>query len=113
METLIKLFVLGLALTVAPGLVPAAEPSPSEKSAPPVRAYVPAFDGYRPLIDEPMRPWRDANEEMGRLGGHIGHIGNEAGTPAHSAPGEAGKPARPAPDNAGAASPGAHSGHHR
>ena len=113
METIIKIIVLVLALAAAPGVVPAAEPSTSDKSPPPARAYVSVFEGYRPLTDEPMRTWRDANDEIGRLGGHIGHIGNEAGTPARPGLGNAATPARPEPGNAGTASPGAHSGHQR
>jgi len=113
MEAIIRRIVLVLVLVAAPGLVPAAEPSPSEKSPPPTRAYRSAFEGYRPLIDEPMRPWRDANDEMGRLGGHIGHIGNEVGTSARPAPGNAGTPARPRTGDADKTSPGVHSGHHR
>jgi len=27
---------------------------------------------YRP--DEPLRPWREVNDEAGRLGGHTGHL---------------------------------------
>jgi hypothetical protein len=94
--------IIALALAAAPGLVPAAETSQSEKSPPPARAYVSAFEGYRPLIDEPMRPWRDVNDEVGRLGGDIGNIGKEAGTSA-----------RPASGNADTASPGDHSVHRR
>ncbi len=115
-ETIIRILGLAivLALAAAPGLAPAAEPLPSEKSSPPAPAsYVSAFEGYRPLIDEPMRPWREANDEMGRLGGHIGHAGSEAGTPARPAPGSSGTPARPGPGNADRAPPGAHSGHQR
>jgi hypothetical protein len=110
-----KALVLALALA-APGLVPAAEPSPSEKSPPSARVHGSAFADYRPLIDEPMRPWRDANDEMGRLGGHIGHIGrigNEADTPARPAPASAGTPPRTGPGNADTVSPGAHPGHQR
>lgn len=114
MDTLIKLIVLGLSLAVVSGLAPAAQPSPSEKSPPPARAsYVSAFEGYRPLIDEPMRPWREVNDEMGRLGGHIGHAGGEAGTPAPPAPGSAGAQAHSMPGSADKAPPGAHSGHQR
>jgi len=113
MESVIKLIVLVFALAAIPGLVPAAEPSPSEKSAPPVRAYVSAFDGYRPLIDEPMRPWRDVNDEVGRLGGHIGHIGSDAGTPDRPGTGSAGTVPRPVSGNTDTGTAGAHSGHHR
>lgn len=113
MEAIIKRVVLALVLAAAPNLVPAAEPSPSEKSPPPTRAYGSAFEGYRPLIDEPMRPWREANDAMGRLGGHIGHAGGEAGTSARPVPGSAETPARPGTGDADKASPGVHSGHHR
>jgi hypothetical protein len=37
--------------------------------------YISAFDGYRPFKDEPVGSWRDANTEMGKLGGHVGHLG--------------------------------------
>jgi hypothetical protein len=35
--------------------------------------YESAFDGYRDVQDRKLAPWKDANEEMGRLGGHSGH----------------------------------------
>ncbi len=107
-----KILALALALA-APGLVPAAEPAPSDKSPPEARAHGSAFADYRPLIDEPMRPWREANDEMGRLGGHVGHSGNEPGTSVGPAPGNAGAQDRPVPGSANKASPGGHSGHHR
>ena len=35
---------------------------------------------YRPYrVDEPLRPWKDANDEVGRLGGHMGHLAHPAG----------------------------------
>lgn len=106
-----KIVVFAVALA-APGLVPAAEPS-SDKPPPTARAYRSAFEGYRPLIDEPMRHWRDANDEMGRLGGHAGHAGSEAGTTARPAPGSGDMPTLPASGSADKATPGAHPGHQR
>jgi hypothetical protein len=40
--------------------------------------YQSAFDGYRPLRDEKLRPWRDVNEEVARAGGHLGIFGGGA-----------------------------------
>lgn len=38
-------------------------------------AYRSAFDTYQPWIAElPVLKWRSVNEEMERLGGHIGHV---------------------------------------
>lgn len=35
----------------------------------------PALEGYRRFNpDEPLRDWRAANAEVGRLGGHAGHL---------------------------------------
>ncbi len=113
METIIKNVVLVLALLAAPGLAPAAEASPSEKSPPQARVHGTAFAGYRPLTDDPMRSWRDANDEMGRLGGHMGHIGNEAGPSDRTVPGSVGTPAYPLPGNSDKAPAGAHSSHQR
>jgi hypothetical protein len=41
----------------------------------PAPAYVSAFASYRPLRDEPLAPWREINEEVARIGGHIGMFG--------------------------------------
>jgi hypothetical protein len=36
--------------------------------------YQSPLETYRPYrSDEPMRPWREVNDEAGRLGGHVGH----------------------------------------
>ena len=44
----------------------------------PVAPYRSAFEGYRSL-EEPKRiPWRDANAEAGRVGGHIGILREQA-----------------------------------
>lgn len=59
----------------------------------PVPAYTSAFAGYRPLRDEPLASWREVNNEVARVGGHIGMFGG-----AH-----AGHGAKPAPATASGA----------
>jgi hypothetical protein len=44
-------------------------------SAPPYRS---AYEGYRPYADEPAAPWREVNDTVGRVGGHIGVLRAEA-----------------------------------
>ncbi|MBN8443671.1 MAG: hypothetical protein J0M28_18510 [Thauera sp.] len=38
----------------------------------PYQSPLETYRAYRP--DEPMRPWREVNDEAGRLGGHAGHL---------------------------------------
>jgi len=73
-----------------------ARPDPADPKAG-ARAYESAFKGYRPYNDPELVRWREANEEMGRLNGHIGHVPGSvpphggtaaAKPPAPSAPGE-------------------------
>lgn len=50
-------------------------------------AYASAFAGYRPLRDEALASWREVNDEVARVGGHIGMFGGaHAGHGAHTAP---------------------------
>jgi hypothetical protein len=57
-----------------------ARPDPADpKAGAPLRPYESAFKGYRPYVDPEVARWRDANEEMGRLGGHLGHVPRESG----------------------------------
>ena len=45
----------------------------SSATAPP--AFRSALEGYRPYrADEPLRDWREINDEVGRLGGHQGNL---------------------------------------
>jgi len=56
-----------------------ARPDPADPQARvTVAPYRSAFEGYRGL-DEPKRiPWRDANQEVGRVGGHVGILREQA-----------------------------------
>jgi len=53
----------------------ATRPEPVDpKAAVPARAYESAFRDYRPYADPEIVRWRQSNEEMGRLGGHVGQV---------------------------------------
>ena len=72
-----------------------AQPDPADaKTSVPARPYESAFKDYRPYADAEVVRWREINEEMGRLGGHVGHL--------PKSPDATTKPAAKAP---------AHSGH--
>ena len=50
-------------------------PDPADpKIAVPARPHESAFKDYRPYVDAEVARWRETNEEMGRLGGHVGHL---------------------------------------
>lgn len=49
---------------------------PAAKAPPPI--YRSAFEGYRGFEDTKRVPWREANEEAARIGGHIGILREEA-----------------------------------
>ncbi|MCK6450156.1 MAG: hypothetical protein L6R19_04755 [Alphaproteobacteria bacterium] len=83
-------FLLGVAAARA------ADPGDPAAAAPTTR-YRSAFDGYERWRDGGKAPWRDANEAVGRMGGHMGHM--EDASP--QAPGDDQPPERPA----GAAQP--------
>ena len=60
-------------------------PADAAAAAPPAR-YDSAFSGYTPYRDEKLAPWREINDEVARVGGHIGILRGEAAA-AKPAPG--------------------------
>lgn len=83
---------LGVALGARSADTAAAPPEPPAQAAPqrvddgrslPARVVVPPYRSpldtyrtYRP--NEPIRPWREANDEAGQLGGHAGQLNRTA-----------------------------------
>lgn len=65
------------AQTPPTGVQPRLRPDDPAVKTPPL-APPSAFAGYRPFLDEPPAPWREVNDEVGRLGGHMGHMKGEA-----------------------------------
>ena len=77
----------------------AAQQATSKASAPaPALTYDSAFESYRPYREEPAADWRTVNDEVGRVGGHIGIAGGAAGHGAHGG-------AKPSPGSAPTAQP--------
>lgn len=68
---------------------PAADPARVPRTPP---AHVSAFDGYRAWREPTLVPWKRANDEVGRLGGHAGHLRGDTPT----APAAASRGERPA-----------------
>ena len=54
-------------------------PDPADPNARvPETAYRSAFDGFRNHELSKQTPWRDANQEVGRVGGHVGILREQA-----------------------------------
>jgi hypothetical protein len=94
---------LALPATVAVAQAPAqSELDPTAATRPPYRS---AFDGYRPYVEEPVAPWREVNDTVGRVGGHVGVLRAED----VRVPPQPAAPAAPPP----AAKEQSHDAHHR
>jgi len=64
-------FWLPLAAAQQPVLTGPTDPQASV----PVPSYTSAFAGYQRLRDETLAPWREVNDEVARVGGHMGMFG--------------------------------------
>ena len=67
-------FALASTLAVGAGAQQAEQPSVADPNAAvPAYRYESVFKDYRPYAEPEVARWRDANEEVGRIGGHMGH----------------------------------------
>lgn len=75
---------------------PAANAGPADPgvAVPPVK-YESALAGYSPWRDEKPAPWREVNDEVARIGGHIGIMRGAARSGAAPGPEAEGKPGVP------------------
>ena len=85
-------YLLGAVYLPGVSAVYAATAPATDAAAPsPVVSYRSAFEGYRPFKEEAVTDWRTLNDEVGRVGGHVGIMGGAGG---HGADGSgAAKPA--------------------
>ncbi len=86
---------LFLLFASAAGSAVAQAPMRADRVASPTPAlavtYESVFKGYRPYVDPELARWREANDEMGRLNGHVGHL--PGSVPLRGAPGSPKPPA--------------------
>lgn len=109
-----------LLAALAPPLAYAADPVKPPPAVTDAGARVPqtryesAFSGYQPYREQKLAPWREANEEAARIGGHIGILGGASGHATHGgtkpavAPATSAKPAQTAPAGTHGGHPGMH-----
>ena len=86
------------ALALAAGaafLALAAAAQPQPQAQPP--AYSSAFEGYQPYTEQPVAPWRAANDNVGRIGGWRAYAREAQQGAAPAAPAAAASSPRPAP----------------
>lgn len=70
------LYAVALTPLVASAAQPAAAGHPAAPDAPtPPVSYESAFTGYKSFRDEKLAPWREVNDEVGRVGGQAGIFG--------------------------------------
>ena len=74
MQSTVVIVLLALVAASAAAQSPARHDPAGSKAAMPLRQYESVFKGYRPYVDPDVARWREANEDMGRLGGHVGHV---------------------------------------
>lgn len=83
--------------------------------SPPAPQGAPAptlFEGYRAFADEPVVSWKEANDNVGRIGGWRAYAREaQGGGHAHGASAPAASPAAP-PSAAPGAGADPHAGHH-
>lgn len=58
-------------LATAPLAAAPPDPASPDASAPSF-SYESAFTGFRGFREAPLMPWRDVNDEVARVGGHLG-----------------------------------------
>jgi hypothetical protein len=76
MKPTIAFVVLAALAPYAAAQQPAVAPHPADPAAPaPAVKYESAFSGYRGFREEPLVPWRGVNDEVARVGGHLGIVG--------------------------------------
>ncbi|MEO8144638.1 MAG: hypothetical protein ABI654_10525 [Betaproteobacteria bacterium] len=90
---MLKTLCFTLSACIAGGVAaqsPSRTDSADPKAAVPSRPYESAFKDYRPYVDSEVGRWRETNDEIGRLGGHVGQVPNSV-----PARGAAGQPVKP------------------
>jgi hypothetical protein len=88
MKTYLAALAIAACAPLAAAQQPAPQSGPADPAAPaPVFQYDSAFSSYRSFREEPLAPWRDVNDEVARVGGHIGILRGTPGGHGSAKPG--------------------------
>ena len=74
MKNIIFLALAGIAASAADAQTSAPRDPLDSRTHVPAVQYRSAFEGYQPYRDPAIAKWRDANDEVGDIGGHAGHL---------------------------------------
>jgi len=89
---------------------PPAPPAPTTaQAAPATLPYTSALQGYQPFADEKVRPWKESNTTVEKIGGWRAYAKEAAEPEAQASPVQAASPAAPPKTPAAPADP--HAGH--
>jgi len=72
------LCVVGGLWAVSAGAQSVANPADPAVTVPPAR-YDSAFAGFAPYREQKLAPWREVNDEVARVGGHVGVLRSDRG----------------------------------
>ena len=87
-----KNLLIAVIALAAHGSLAAAQPTashtnPADPDAPaPALQYESAFTDYRAFRETPLAPWRDVNDEVARVGGHLGILRGQGSRTEGAAP---------------------------
>jgi hypothetical protein len=90
-----------LAATAVAQQTPPRAARASAQDAAPSSVYRSAWSGYRPFADEKVISWKDANDEVGRIGGWRTYLRESQGSTQAPAKTDAKEPASVEPDKRG------------
>ncbi|GAB3628105.1 hypothetical protein PTE30175_02515 [Pandoraea terrae] len=78
-----------------------AEPQQAAPQTAPVLVYSSAFASYKGYADQPVTPWREANDTVGRIGGWRSYAKEAAQETSPAAPAGAASASAPSSHDAG------------
>ncbi len=105
-ESLRRLVLPGILLFLAGTALAQTAADAAKPSLPSKLQYVSPLRAYKPYADQPVEPWREANDRVGRIGGWRAYAKEiQTGEPAKEAPQDPAKAPAPAADP--------HAGHHK
>ena len=87
MRTTRSALLLAVLLTTPISAIGADAKPTDPTAAAPAPEYRSVFEGYKPFREEAVTNWRTLNEEVGRVGGHVGIMGGAGGHAGHGGAG--------------------------